>query len=124
MAGGALGSASRYWLSGLAQRLAAGTFPVGTLVVNTVGSLLAGALWGIAEYFELPPVFRLFAFIGFLGGFTTFSTYTLETMNLLRAQRYFDAGISMLLNNALGMLLVITGFIGSRFLINFIQHKP
>jgi fluoride exporter len=122
MAGGALGSAARYWLSGIVQRLTPGTFPAGTLTVNLVGSLIAGMLWGITEYFELSPLFRLFAFIGFLGGFTTFSTFSLETMNLLRSQRYLDAFSNILISNILALVLVIAGFIGTRLIIN--HFKP
>jgi fluoride exporter len=121
MAGGALGSALRYWLSGFFQRLIAGTFPFGTLSVNLIGSFIAGLLWGITEYFELPPVFRLFAFIGFLGGFTTFSTYSLETMNLLRSQRYLDAAINIVLSNFFAVVLVIVGFITTRMIINLLK---
>jgi CrcB protein len=118
MAGGALGSLARYGLSGMAQRLVSGTFPLGTLTVNLIGSFFAGLLWGITEYFEFSPLFRLFAFIGFLGGFTTFSTYTLETLNLLRSERYFDAGLNILTSNLLAIVLVIAGFIGAKLIIN------
>lgn len=121
MAGGAIGSLARYGMSGIAQRWIAGTFPMGTLTVNLAGSFIAGALWGITEYFELSPLFRLFAFIGFLGGFTTFSTFSLETMNLLRSQRYFDALLNMLASNILAIILVIAGFTGIKLIIHHIK---
>lgn len=123
MAGGAVGSALRYGLSGFTQRLIYGTFPVGTLAVNIVGSFVAGLLWGITELFEFPPMLRLFTFIGFLGGFTTFSTYTLETMNLIRSQRYLDAGINILASNILGIIFIIAGFVGSKLIFNYLLHK-
>lgn len=124
MAGGAVGSALRYGLSGFAQHLTSGTFPLGTLVVNIVGSFLAGVLWGMTELFEFAPMLRLFTFIGFLGGFTTFSTYTLETMNLIRSQRYLDAGINILASNILGIMFIIAGFIGTKLIFNYLMHKP
>lgn len=41
-AGGALGTAARFWLSGLVASRAGEAFPLGTLVVNVSGSFLAG----------------------------------------------------------------------------------
>ena len=56
-------------------------FPVGTMVINVVGSLLMGI---IAGYFALrasepwaQPT-RLFLTTGILGGFTTFSAFSLD----------------------------------------------
>jgi CrcB protein len=121
MAGGALGSGARYWISGLAQRMTRGTFPVGTLSVNIIGSFIAGFLWGLTEYFEWSPSLRLFTFIGFLGGFTTFSTFSLECMQLLRVQRYSDALLNILTSNMLAILFVITGLMGSKLLINYLK---
>ena len=46
--GGFLGAAGRYLLSGLVQSRSA-TFPTGTLMVNLLGCLLIGLLFGIAE---------------------------------------------------------------------------
>ncbi len=42
--GGAVGAVSRYYLAGWTQRLASGTFPLGTLTVNVLGCLLIGIL--------------------------------------------------------------------------------
>ncbi len=42
MTGGALGTLARYAASGLAHRMTETLFPVGTLVVNSAGSLLIG----------------------------------------------------------------------------------
>ena len=43
-AGSAIGGASRYLLQGFVQRLTAGTFPIGTLLVNLTGSFLLGLI--------------------------------------------------------------------------------
>ena len=40
--GSAIGGVSRYLVGGLTQRLAGGTFPTGTLLVNVTGSFLLG----------------------------------------------------------------------------------
>lgn len=69
----------------LAGRLLAGMtllgFPLGTLAVNLLGSLLIG-LW--LALFDRPAWLWLLA-TGFCGGFTTFSTFSADTVGLLRA---------------------------------------
>jgi fluoride exporter len=45
--GGATGSIWRYWWSGLVAQRFGENFPFGTLVVNVVGSILAGVFSGL-----------------------------------------------------------------------------
>lgn len=84
--GGFIGSVLRFIATGLAQRLIpASTFPIGTLLVNTLGCLAIGYLGGLADFRQaLGPSGKLFLMIGLLGGFTTFSSFAYET--LLQAQ--------------------------------------
>lgn len=84
--GGSLGAVARYLLSGYAQRLSQNaTFPIGTLVVNVLGCLVAGFLSQLAEeHGLLSAEMRVFLFIGVLGGFTTFSAFANESVNLMR----------------------------------------
>ena len=84
MTGGALGTIARYGVSGLAHRMTDTLFPLGTLVVNAVGSLLIGIVWALWEDSSIPGYIRTFLMIGFFGGFTTFSSFSLETLNLIR----------------------------------------
>lgn len=107
--GGALGTLARYSVSGFAHQKYAGVFPIGTLSVNLIGSLLIGLLWGLAENSTLSPNARIFLFVGVLGGFTTFSAYSFETINLLRDGSYKLALINLLLNNVLGIVLAFVG---------------
>ena len=84
-AGGALGASSRYLIS-----LWAGTvdwfgydLPMGTLMVNVIGSLGIGVMTGWANVSEeINPVWPALITVGFLGGLTTFSTFSQETVNL------------------------------------------
>ena len=64
--------------------LTAGTFPVGTLVVNVTGSFLLGVIlrYGV-ETPTLTPEVRAFLTVGFCGGYTTFSTFSYETVALM-----------------------------------------
>jgi CrcB protein len=82
--GSALGGVARYLLGGLVQRVSAGSFPTGTLVINVTGSFLLGLLYRYAsESAAITPELRAALTIGFCGGYTTFSTFTYETIRLL-----------------------------------------
>jgi CrcB protein len=103
--GGFLGSALRYAVGGLIDRLKAGwTFPLETLVINVLGCLILGLLAGLSES---RGVFsgstRAFLFIGCLGGFTTFSTFGYETFQLTRDGQWPAAAYSVFLQVALGI---------------------
>ena len=113
--GGALGAAFRYGISGFIQNMTPGSFPWGTLCVNTVGSLIIGIFWGLSELTSISPVIRLFFAIGFLGSFTTFSTFSLETFNLLRDREMMLGIINVGLNNLLAIMFVFGGYFLSRY---------
>ncbi len=85
--GGFIGSVARYYLSGLAQRLAdSATFPFGTLLVNITGCLIIGALSYLADVRgAFTDESRAFVFVGLMGGYTTFSSFGNETMALFRS---------------------------------------
>jgi CrcB protein len=118
LAGGATGTVTRYAVSGLTHRYFDGTFPIGTLVVNLIGSFLIGLIWGLWETSNISSNTRTFIFIGILGGFTTFSSYTIETLNLFRDGEIKLGLTNILANNIIGLLLVFIGFILGKGLIN------
>jgi CrcB protein len=118
--GGAVGSALRYTVSGVAQRwfvagAASGagsvaSFPAGTLVVNVTGSLLIGLVAGLAESRSLLTAeARLLLGTGVLGGYTTFSAFSLETLLLLRAGHTTTALTSVALQVMLGVAAAFAG---------------
>lgn len=117
LVGGAIGTYLRYAVSGYSYKLFDWIFPIGTLVVNLIGSFLIGLLWGIFESGNLSPNIRVFIFIGILGGFTTFSSYMLETLNLYRDGEVRLAIINLLANNIFGLIMVIGGFFLSKLLV-------
>ena len=69
---------------GVGHRGVRGLLPLGTLVVNVVGSLLLGFGMQAMEAFPVSAELRTMLTIGFLGAFTTFSTFSYETVALLR----------------------------------------
>lgn len=120
-AGGAVGTLLRYTLSGITYRFMGGIFPWGTLAVNLTGSLAIGLLWGFFDMENLSPHMRNFIFIGVLGGFTTFSTFTLESVNLLRGGEIKLALSSIIASNVIGIILVFSGFVFSKYIINLMK---
>jgi CrcB protein len=121
MTGGALGTLARYAASGLAHRMTTTLFPVGTLLVNSVGSLLIGIVWAFWEDSSTPAYIRTFLLVGFFGGFTTFSSFSLETLNLIRDNEIKLAALNILANNIVGITFVFAGFFGTRLLMNSIR---
>lgn len=95
--GGIIGTGARYGLQGWVQRAwGAGTFPVGTLVINLAGSLILGFVIRYATGSTVvTPELRGGLTIGFCGAFTTMSTFSYESMTLLQDGDYWRAGLYM-----------------------------
>jgi fluoride exporter len=70
-AGGLAGTLARF---GLNHASANGTFPLGTLAENLLGSLLLGLLIGWLLQRRIHPALQAGLGTGFCGGFTTMST--------------------------------------------------
>ncbi len=99
--GGASGSVARYLLAGWAHRLWEGPLPLGTLLVNVLGSFSIGVLYVLlVERQLIHQDWRAVLMVGFLGAFTTFSTFSLETIALLEAGHTSHA-IAYMLGSAL-----------------------
>jgi len=108
--GGGIGSVTRYVVSRQMLLAFGSAFPVGTLVVNVLGSFLIGV---IATLITNKPQHDLFQFLlitGFLGGFTTFSAFSLETWKLLSAGNFSAAFLNIGLNVILSIVFVCLGF--------------
>lgn len=102
--GGALGSAARYWCSGLVARLIGEGFPWGTLLVNVLGSLIIGffaTITGTEGKWLVSGSIRQFVMVGVLGGFTTFSAFSLQTLVLFEQGEWLRAA-----GNVLGSILL------------------
>ncbi len=121
IAGGAIGTGARYFVSGIAQKYMGSGFPWGTLIVNVSGAFVIGLIWGLFETVEIRSGFRIFVFIGILGGFTTFSSYALETMNLYKQGEIKMAVFNILVNNILAIVLVFVGFMAARGIIGILK---
>ena len=93
--GGALGSLARFWMSGWVAVRFGESLPVGTLLVNALGSFVIGLFAGLTDpdgRWLVQPGVRQFVMAGVCGGFTTFSSFSLQTLHLVRAGEWFWAG--------------------------------
>jgi CrcB protein len=111
--GGALGSISRFWFSGIVGRHFGETFPWGTLLVNFSGSFAIGFLAALAEPGGrrfIGPTGREFFMYGICGGYTTFSSFSLQTLELIRDRDWFKAGANVAGSIVLCMLAVWLGY--------------
>lgn len=96
--GSALGGMARYGCSKLVAVSVGGTFPLGTLSVNVIGSLIIGffaTLTGPDGRVMTSQDTRNFVMIGLCGGYTTFSSFSLETLNLVRGGEILRAGLNV-----------------------------
>ena len=108
--GGAIGSVLRYAAVSYITPLLNYKFPLGTFVVNILGSFLIGAAYVIlVEKTKLPVEYRLFFITGLLGGFTTFSAFSLEILQLWQEGHVLNAFAYATSSVILGLLMAFVG---------------
>lgn len=116
--GGALGSVSRFLLGPALQRAFNATFPVGTLFINILGSLILGFIMRLTvEGVNVTPEARAFIAIGYCGGFTTFSTFSYEAMRLLEDGEGSRAALYILASVLLSLGAAFVGLVAARELL-------
>jgi CrcB protein len=114
--GGALGTLSRYYLTGRVSDWS-GPTGLGVFAVNIAGSFLIGLFLTLSEErFMWPPELRLLVAIGFLGGFTTFSSLTWETLQMLELRNVAGASLNVAASVVCGMFAVYAGTVLGRAL--------
>jgi len=116
MIGSALGGGARYWCSGFAANHFGETFPMGTLIVNVVGSFIIGffaTFTGPDGRVLVRSEVRQFVMTGICGGYTTFSSFSLQTLNLVRDGEMPLAGANIALSLALCLIAVWLGHIAA-----------
>lgn len=83
-AGGAIGAVARYAVTVWIGRAVGHGFPLGTLAVNLLGSLLIGVVIELAaRHLSLSGPMRAFIVTGCLGALTTFSAFALDAVVLM-----------------------------------------
>jgi CrcB protein len=105
----AAGAVCRYLVDLAVEHRTRSALPLGTLVVNSTGSLALGFVAGLALYHGLDDTPRLVIGTGFIGAYTTFSTFTYETIQLIEHGARLDALLSTILSLAVGLAAAGTG---------------
>jgi len=114
--GGALGSVSRFWVSGLVARRMGEIFPFGTLAVNITGCFIIGFFATLTDAngrFLVSPTFRQFFMVGVCGGYTTFSSFSLQTLNLARDGEWLAASLNAVLSLVACLFAVWAGHLAA-----------
>jgi len=112
-----VGSVARYFVSRLNLYIDFFAIPVGTLLVNIVGSFAIGFLTGIsAKSTILNADMRMLLMVGLCGGFTTFSTFTGENLMLMHNGQFLSVFLYTGLSVLLGFAAVYLGYISSNLL--------
>jgi CrcB protein len=115
--GGAGGAVSRYLLANWVHSLWEGHFPLGTLLVNMLGSAAIGVVFVLLERALIHPDWRGVLMVGFLGAFTTFSTFSLETISLWEAGHMGQAMAYMIGSTVLCVLAAGVAIYSARLVI-------
>lgn len=97
--GGAIGAASRYWISAFVYKAVGGAFPWATLTVNVLGCAILGVLIQLMALAWSPSgQLRAFLTVGLLGALTTFSAFSLEMVLMLERGDWLNAMLYILLS--------------------------
>ena len=108
--GGFVGTCLRYLTGKLCHLLVVGSFPLGTFVVNVVGSLIIGLFLGVTERTNaITPAISALLITGFCGGFTTFSSFANDMYVLLQARHWPVMILYVSLSLVLGVGMVCLG---------------
>ncbi len=113
--GGFFGSILRYGVGTWTLKASDG-FPLGTTLVNLIGSLIIGIILGLAVKNDQPVYW--FAVVGFCGGFTTFSAFSMDGVRLIKNEMWMTflgySSVSLIG----GLLLCMAGLWLGRMLVN------
>ncbi len=118
--GGAGGSVLRYAVGLLLARTTL-AFPVGTLVVNVVGSFLIGLFARWLSTPDLDAIWRVALTVGFCGGFTTFSTFSAELVAMAHEGRLLRAAVYVIASVALGVAATLLGLAAGDRLLGVVR---
>jgi len=107
--GGFFGAISRFVISKTTSSVW-GSFPLGTLLVNVIGSFILGFLYYSAmESKMISPELRSFIGVGFIGAFTTMSTFSYESFRFLEQGNTYLFGLNFVSNTLFCLFAIYIG---------------
>ena len=110
LAGGAIGSSLRFLTTNI-FRYYYPLLPVGTFVVNILGSFLIGIIMCYLQNKSVPANFvKYFLIIGLLGSFTTFSAFSFEAIDLLNNKKFFISFFYIFLSVGCCLFFCLLGY--------------
>lgn len=116
-AGGAVGAVGRYIGMSLIGHTFGHGYPLGTLVVNVIGSLVLGFLVDTMALVWSPTIeMRGFLVVGVLGAFTTFSTFSLDVVTLIQRNELGSAAGYVIASVVFGIAAFFAGMALARSL--------
>jgi CrcB protein len=108
--GGGIGAVLRYIVSLISTKVFGTGFPVGTFIINIVGSLFLGFVAALAaSRNDVNHNVVVFFTIGVAGGFTTFSTFSYESLTLMRKGQVLDCMGYLFMSPVMGFMAVYLG---------------
>ena len=108
--GSFIGGIARYLVS-LAMKGISKGFPWATLLVNLLGCLIIGLLWGfLSRNASESTSWGLFLTVGLCGGFTTFSTFSKDALTMLQTGQIWGFASYIALSILAGIVLVAIGY--------------
>ena len=109
--GSFVGGVLRY-LVGVGMRHVSVVFPVGTFLVNLVGCLVIGVVYGLfSKYSTVDNHWCLLLTTGVCGGFTTFSAFANESLMMFNVGAIWHFVIYVLASVVVGILMVALGYL-------------
>ena len=114
VAGGIVGTGSRFVLTDAVSRWLGTGFPYGTLTVNTLGCLVMGCAATWVDRSAMSADMRLFLMTGGLGAFTTLSALIYDSWRLMERGQGVAAAINVVGTIGLGFLAF---WLGSRLIL-------
>lgn len=109
--GGTLGAICRYNMGIVVKKIYQGEFPLGTFIINSLGSFFLGVLYSLFSQEKIADWIFFFLGIGFCGAFTTFSTFSYEAVQLLILNKFQKAFFYVSLSTFVAITFAWLGFI-------------
>jgi len=109
--GAAVGAPARYLVDRSVQSRHDTVMPWGTLTVNVFGSLVLGALAGLAVNHQVSSATAWSVGTGFCGALTTYSTFGYETLRLYEAGAWLLSVVNVVVSLTAGLGAACLGFV-------------